>query len=259
MKSKRFGAVVSRDKRPDDPSKIAVEGPGFVAHRVGQHLIDDAHRVEQVHGRVDHQHLLEVEDLPLIIQARQKSRLGAPQAVAGEIKRGDIHPVGHLPIGLLHHPVDIFRVMDDVAGHLGGGGVDDEVHVGGRGDRDDAETGLVKYFLQRLHLGGFVTGPGAGDHEDQRRPLLLGYQRKPQTLAIPEEVRDLTVREDLQAVVLHRHFLGKVGPINRRGPDDRCRIGVDEGVVVGPGGGGSVQHPGREEQQPQDRQSQPLH
>ena len=182
-----------------DPPQVAVEGAGLVPHRVGQHLVDEAHGVEQTDRRVDHQDLLEVEDLPFLVQAGQEGRLGAAQTVARQIEFGNVHPVGHLLIGQFHHAVEILTVVDDVAGDFGRRGVDDEIHVGGRRDRDDAETGLVEGPLQPLHLGGLVAGPGAGDHEDQRGALLLAHEGKLQALAVPEHVRDLTVLENRQA------------------------------------------------------------
>ena len=81
-------------------------------------------------------------------------------------------PSTSLPGGL-HGPVQVRRVLGQVAGDAALGGGDDKIGMGRRRQGDDMEAGLVEGLHHGQQLGRPVAGAGAGDQKDQRRLLLL--------------------------------------------------------------------------------------
>ena len=216
-----------------------------------QHGVEDAHRVEEANGWVDHQHFFEPEQAFFLIQFRHVGRLGGPQAVAGEVEVRDLDAAFDLVPGQPHHPVEVPAVVDQVAGHHARRGGHDEIGDRRRRQADHVKARLVKQPLHELHLAGAVAGAGAGDDEDQRRFALLAGEGIAQPLRVPEDIGDLAVREDPKHKLLHRDILGQKGLVIARGAQDGRIVGVHEGVVIGDRGGrgdrgGQHSHQGQE-------------
>ncbi len=210
--------------------EIGRRGAGNV---LGQHAVEDAHRVVQVDRRVDHQDLLEVEAFFLLVQLGHEGRVGAPQAVAGDVEIGDLD-LGLVGFpDLFHHLVKVGRVHRRPSRHAGGRGGLDEVGVGGRSQRDDMEAGAIQGGFHLPHLGGLMTAAGAGDDEDQRGGLVLGGDRVLEG-AHRDRVGELAIGEDHDFLFLARNVAGHRGLVRLWCAQDgrHQRIGVGVTVVL---------------------------
>ena len=197
------------------------------------HLVQDFGRGVKAHRRVDHQHFFKIESALFLVQFGNKCRFGSPQAVAGQVELRNLDPVLDLLPGHGHHPVQINRVGDDVAGQARRRGGGDKIHAGGRGQADHVEPGLIEDPLKKDHVGGVKTAAGSGNDENQRRFALLVGQRIAKLPLIPEDIGDDAFGKHLEAQHLIVDLLRQLRLELRRGTDNRRQVGILQRVVVG--------------------------
>ena len=207
--------------RPTQPLELDLEIV-YAARNVLDEAVQLRDRVVDLHRRIEQQHLVEVERLALLVEHRHERGVRAADAVAGEVKvrrgrvRSDLCP------DLLHHDVDVLRVVPLLAGHHRRRRRDDERRIRRRCNAHDVESGGVERVHQELREFAVVRRTGAGDHEDQRRGSLLRCVRVVETRAIAQHVGNHAPFFERQPADLERDVFGNVClQFERRAHDSR--------------------------------------